>query len=121
MRSASRSASRSTSHSAELLKRTKYAAAVAIKSLMEREGEEESRMRRKNGNYRLTKRFGADDRGNNHADHKIAASDRGLLERAEKRRQVDSASVSDICRSVVVSCGVHCGGGGGDFVKNRYG
>ena len=97
MRSASRSASRSTSHSAELMKRTKYTAAVATKSLIEREGEEESRMRRKIGNYRLTKRFDADDRGNNHADHMLAASDRGLLERAKKRRQVDNASVSDIC------------------------
>ena len=38
---------------------------------------------KKIGNHRLTIRFGADGRGNNHANHKLATPDRGLLERVE--------------------------------------
>ena len=38
---------------------------------------------------------------------------------ARKKRRDDNASISDICRKVVVSCGVHCGGSGGEFGKNR--
>ena len=75
---------RSSSRSAELLERTKYTTTVAVNSLMEPEGEEERWMRRKKiGNDRITIRFGADGRGNNHANHKLATPDRGLLERAD--------------------------------------
>ena len=47
-------------------------------------------MRRKKiiGNHRLTIRFGADGRGNDDANHKLAAPDRGLLERAEKNAKL---------------------------------
>ena len=38
-----------------------------------------------------------------------------------KRHRDDNASISDICQKAVVSCGVHCGGGGGEFGKNRFG
>ena len=41
---------RSASRSTELLERTKYAATLAVKSLMDPEGEEEKRMRRKKKN-----------------------------------------------------------------------
>ena len=43
-------------------------------------------------------RFGTDSRGNDRADRKLAASNYGVLERAEKKRRVDNASISDICR-----------------------
>ena len=81
---------RSASCSAGLLERTKYAATVAVKSRMKPEGEEERRMRRKEriGNHRLTIRFGADGRGNDDANHKLAAPDRGLLERAERNAKL---------------------------------
>ena len=76
----------SASRSTDLLERTKYDATVAVKSLVEPEGEEERRMWRKKmiGNHRLTIRFGDDGRGNDHVNYKLAAPDRGLLERAEK-------------------------------------
>ena len=38
---------------------------------------------------------------------------------ARKKRRDDNASISDIYRKVVVSCGIHYGGGGGEFGKNR--
>ena len=39
----------------------------------------------------------------------------------EKKRRVDNASVSDICRKGIVSCGGHFDRGGGKLVKNRCG
>ena len=62
--------------------------------------------------------IGADSRRNDRADRKYAASNYGVIERAKKKRRNDNASISDICRKVVVSCGVQCGGGGGEFCKN---
>ena len=44
------------------------------------------------------KRFGADSRGNDRADRKLAASNYGVLERAEKKRRIDNASICNICR-----------------------
>ena len=44
--------------------------------------------RKKIGNDRITIRFGADGRGNNHANHKLATPDRGLLERAERNAKL---------------------------------
>ena len=38
---------------------------------------------------------------------------------ARKKRRDDNASISNICRKVVVSCGVHCGGDGDEFGKNN--
>ena len=80
---------RSASHSTDFLERTKYAATVIVKSLMEPEGEEERRMRRKKlGNHRLTIRFGADGRGNDYANNKLAAPDHGFLERAKRNAKL---------------------------------
>ena len=40
--------------------------------------------------------FGADGRRNDRADRKLATFDRGVLERAEKRRRANNASVSEM-------------------------
>ena len=80
---------RSASHSNDLLERTKYAATVIVKSLMEPEGEEERRMRRKKiDNHRLTIRLGADGRENDHANNKLASPDHGFLERAKRNAKL---------------------------------
>ena len=78
---------------------TKYAATVAVKSLMETEGEEKrERIRRddKNCNHRLTIKGSALMVG-----------------------KIYSASFNDICRYVIVSCGGHFDRGGDVFIKNR--
>ena len=88
---------------------------------METEEEEERQNKTKElQSSPYDERFGTDSRGNDRADRKLAASKYGVLERAKKNRQYDNASISDICRKVVVSCGVHCGGGG-EVAKNRCG
>ena len=63
--------------------------------------------------------FGADGRRNDRVDRKLATFDRGVLGRAEKSRRVNNASVSEICRQVIVSRGGYFDRGGDDFVQNR--
>ena len=92
---------RFTSRSTKSVERSKYAATVATKSLIETEGEEEREREcdeKNNGNYRLTIRFDADGRENDQVNCKLPSFDRGVLEYAEKRHRVDNARVSDICR-----------------------
>ena len=81
---------RSASRSVEPIESVKYAATVAVKSLIEREGEDErERIRRKN---RMA--IVAFDR----SDRNVAASDSRVLKKSEKERRVDNASISDIYR-----------------------
>ena len=63
----------------------KYADTVAIKALMETEGEKErKRIRRKYGNHRFTIRFHADGWGNDRTNRKCTTSERDVLENAKK-------------------------------------
>ena len=89
---------------------------------METEEEEERlRMRQKKEwqSSPYDKRFGADGRGNDRADRKLAASDCGVLKFVEKSHRVNNASVSDICRKGINNSGGHFDCGGGEFVIDR--
>ena len=83
--------------------------------------ERKNTTKKQDGGHRFTVRFGADVRRNDRSDLMVATSDSCVLEISEEGHRVDSASISDICQQGIVSCGVHYGGGGGDFMKNRCG
>ena len=85
--------------SAEPIGMPKYAATVAVKSLIATEGEEERKnvTKEKNSNHCFTARLGADARRNNCPNRKFI-SDRCVLIFSKKKHRVDNASISDICR-----------------------
>ena len=69
----------------------------------------------------FTIEFGTDKLVNDRANRTRVVFDCGVLERVEKNRRVDNASVNNICRQVIVSCGGHFDRGGGEFVMNHCG